>query len=117
MRFGELKVWTEEAESGPVICAEGEVDLGTVDALRRAASEAVKAKPEVITFDLRRVTYLDSTGLGVLVAARRQLGNRTGSVVVITAQPAVLQSLMLTGLDRVLQVVPEPKLIASQPSN
>ena len=117
MRFGELNVWTEEAASGPIIRAEGEVDLGSVDALRRAASDAVKRKPERITFDLRRVTYIDSTGLGVLVATRRRLGNRSGSVVVITEQPAVLQSLMLTGLDRVIQVVPEPQYVASQPHN
>lgn len=117
MRFGELKVWMEEGDSGPVICAEGEVDLGTADALRHATSEAVKSKPEVITFDLRRVTYMDSTGLGVLVAARRHLGNRAGSVVVITEQVAVLQSLMLTGLDRVIQVVPHPQLIPTQSPN
>ena len=116
MRFGELKVWTEGNEAAPVICAEGEVDLGSVDALRRAAAEAVKSKPEVLTFDLRRVTYMDSMGLGVLVASRRQLGNRSGSVVVVTQQPAVLHSLMLTGLDRVLQVIPEPQSLASQPS-
>ena len=117
MRQGELKVWTEEWDGAPVIGAEGEIDLSTVDALRKAASEIVRRKPEAVTFDFRRVTYIDSTGLGVLVATRRHLGNRTGSVTVVTEQPAVLHSLQLTGLDRIMRVIGEPLAARTGPGS
>ncbi|MFN3653234.1 MAG: STAS domain-containing protein [Armatimonadota bacterium] len=107
MRYGELRISTDEAGGVPVIRAEGEVDLGTVDQLRSAASEVVRGKPKRVVFDLGKVTYIDSTGLGILVATRKQLGGGPDSVVIVTEQPAVLQSLSLTGLDRIFSVVPE----------
>lgn len=108
MRYGELKVWTEEWDGIPVVGAEGEVDLGTVAALRTTTSEVVRRKPDSMVFDLRKVTYIDSSGLGILLAARKQLGKGADSVIVISDQPAVLQSLKITGLDRVLRVQSEP---------
>ena len=104
MRYGELKVWTEHWGETPVIGAEGEVDLGTVDALRSVTSEVVRAQPKSVIFDLRKVTFMDSSGLGILVATRKRLSNQPGSVIIVTDQPAVLQSLMITGLDRVFTV-------------
>jgi anti-sigma B factor antagonist len=116
MRHGELKIQTEEWNGTPVIQAEGEVDLGSVDSLRAAASDVVRLKPEMVIFDFRKVTYIDSSGLGILVATRKQLGNSAASVVVVTDQPAVLESLRITGLDRVLRVLREPSPVHSQPA-
>lgn len=114
MRYGELKVWKEEWDGIPVVGAEGEVDLGTVDQLRTMASEVVRGKPESMIFDLRKVSYMDSSGLGILVAARKQLRNEPDSVIVVTDQPAVLQSLHITGLDRVLRVLKDPSSLKPQ---
>lgn len=108
MRYGELKVWTDEWDGVPVVGAEGEIDLGTVDSLRAAASEIVRGNPESIIFDLRKVTYIDSSGLGILLAARKQLGKSADSVVVVTEQASVIQSLKITGLDRVMRIQSEP---------
>lgn len=108
MRRGELIVWTDEWDGAPVIGAEGEIDLGTVDELRKATSEAIRGKPRTLIFDLRKVTFIDSSGLGILVAARRKLGAHSGEVRVVTSQPAVLQSLEITGLARIFSVEPAP---------
>lgn len=104
MRYGDLRVWTEIWGETPVIGAEGEVDLGTVDSLRSVTSEVVREKPRSVIFDLRKVTFMDSSGLGILVATRKRLNNEPGAVVIITDQPAVLQSLSITGLDRIFTV-------------
>ena len=117
MRHGELKIQTEEWNGTPVIQAEGEVDLGSVDSLRAAASEVVRRRPGAVIFDFRKVTYIDSSGLGILVATRKQLGNTPESVVVVTDQPAVLESLRITGLDRVLQVLRDPAPVHPQPAS
>jgi anti-anti-sigma factor len=106
MRQDDLKVWTDEREGLPVVGAEGEIDLSTVDAFRRSVSEVVRQKPPQVIFDLRKVVFIDSSGLGILVATRKQLGNVQSAVVVVTEQPAVLQSLQITGLDRIITVVP-----------
>src|SRR4028119_1272498 len=110
MRRGELRVWTEEWGDTPVVGAEGEVDLGTVDTLRATTSEVVRRKPKTVIFDLRKVNHIDSSGLGILVATRKRLNNHPASVVVVTDQPAVLHSLHVTGLDRVFEVMHEARV-------
>ena len=104
MRQSDLKVWMEEWDGTPVVGAEGEIDLGSVHELRKIASEAVRLGTPSVIFDLRKVTFIDSSGLGILVATRRQLGGLNAAVTVVTDQPAVLQSLEITGLDRVLTI-------------
>ncbi|MCC2671311.1 MAG: anti-anti-sigma factor [Armatimonadetes bacterium] len=116
MRQGDLKVWTEEWDGTPVVAAEGEIDLGTVHALRAAASEIVRLRPAAVIFDLRKVSFIDSSGLGILVATRKQLGGSSDAVTVVTDQPAVLQSLQITGLDRVLIIERSPVKHAAQAS-
>lgn len=113
MRHGDLRVWRERWGETPVVAAEGEVDLGTVDALRSLASEVVREQPQGIIFDLRKVTFIDSSGLGILVATRKRMAGAAGGVTVVTDQPAVLQSLSITGLDRVLNVLREPDAVLS----
>ncbi len=113
MRHGELRVWNETWDGTPVIAAEGEVDLSSVDLLRSAASQAVRDQPDTLVFDFRKVTFIDSSGLGILVATRKQLKNNPDSVVVVTDQQAVLQSLQLTGLDRVVRVLREPSAVTT----
>jgi len=114
MRQGELKVWTDEWDGTPVIGAEGEIDLGSVELLRKAASEVVRQKPQSVVFDLRKVSFIDSSGLGVLVATRKQLGHDPTTVMIVTTQPAVLQSLEITGLLRVFTVLAHP---TKEPAN
>jgi anti-anti-sigma factor len=113
MRHDELKIWTDNWDGNPVVGAEGEVDLSSVDQLRTAASLAVREKPTTLIFDFRKVTFIDSSGLGILVATRKQLQNNPDAVVVVTNQPAVLQSLQLTGLDRVVRVINEPAAVTT----
>jgi len=113
MRRGELKVWIEAWDQTPVIRAEGEVDLGTVDAFRQAVSEVVCQQPASVIFDLRQVTFMDSSGLGILMSTRKRVGADRSSVLVVTRQPTLLSSLSITGLDRYLLVAPEPPVAAS----
>jgi len=113
MHRGDLRVWTEDWDGVPVIGAEGEIDLGTIDQIRSATSELVRSKPARLIFDLRQVSYIDSSGLGILVGARKHLGHEPELVTVITDHPAVLQALSLTGLDRVLRVLREPATAAA----
>lgn len=100
-----------------MVAAEGEVDLGNVDQFRTAAIEAVRPNPARLIFDLRGVTYMDSSGLGVLIAARRLLGKSPDCVLVVTSQPALLRSLQITGLDQVLNVAKDmPATLVAAPN-
>jgi anti-sigma B factor antagonist len=113
MGFAELNVEWSSAGAVAQITASGEADLGAIPSLRAAAAQAVATNPSELVFDLRQVTYVDCGALGVLLAAWRTLRPNGGRVTVLTAHPAVLQALRLTGVDRVLEVLSEPRPAAT----
>jgi len=51
-----------------------------------------------IIADLRGVGFLDSAGLGALVAARKELRGRAGSLMLVPGTGRVVQVLRITGL-------------------
>jgi anti-sigma B factor antagonist len=51
-----------------------------------------------IIADLRGVGFLDSAGLGALVAARKELRGRAGSLMLVAGPGRVAQVLRITGL-------------------
>ncbi len=55
-----------------MVAARGEVDVATAPALRAAVDEALDRGPADVVVDLPGVTFIDSTGLGVLIGARRR---------------------------------------------
>jgi anti-sigma B factor antagonist len=63
----------ESSPGGLVLRVEGEVDLVTAPALATALAGAT-AEPGDVTVDLREVSFMDSTGLRVLLEARERLG-------------------------------------------
>ena len=84
----------------------GELDLATVPEMRAVVAEVTERRPRALIFDFQEISYMDSSGLGILVSAKKRLGSYRGEVVVITAQPSVLKALSLSGLDQIMRVFP-----------
>jgi anti-sigma B factor antagonist len=82
-----------------VVTVVGEVDLHTAAEVRRAIDEARRrGVTNYLVVDLLGVTFLDSTGLGVLIHGQRQTET---PLKVISTRRQVNQTLRLTGLDQV----------------
>jgi anti-anti-sigma factor len=96
----------EVAESRPgvlVLSPVGEVDVASADVLRDAAREAVAATPRCLVVDLTGLTFCGSTGLVVLMDARRDAeaaGVRFGTA---DGPPIVRRVLAITQLGPVLR--------------
>lgn len=85
-----------------VVELRGELDLASEVALRHLLLDLVRDAPPGILVNLRHVSFIDSTGLGALVAgykAARAAGvpYRVGQVA-----PFVERQIRLTGLDELL---------------
>jgi anti-anti-sigma factor len=98
-----LRVEVSESRPGVVVLAPiGEVDVSTADLLRHAARVAVAATPRCLVIDLARLTFCGSTGLVVLMDARRDAeaaGVRFGTA---DGPPIVRRVLEITQLGPVL---------------
>lgn len=94
--------------SGPVslIRVEGEVDVATVPRLREATEQLAGARRTAIV-DLTDVTFIDSSGLAVLVATWKVV-TESGDceLLIVASRPTILQVFEITGLSEVLTVCP-----------
>jgi anti-sigma B factor antagonist len=79
----------------------GEIDVTQVPELR----DEILALPSdrSVHLDLSTVSYLDSSGLGMLVLLRQRLARRGAGVTLFDVQPHVRRVLEITGLDRAFQ--------------
>jgi stage II sporulation protein AA (anti-sigma F factor antagonist) len=87
------------AEGVYVLCPVGELDLAVTEVLSDAIA-AVEAPALVI--DLSGLTFIDSSGLKVLVAAKRRFDQEGGKLRVEGAEGSVRRVFELAGLADVL---------------
>ena len=85
-----------------VVHLQGELDMSTVDHLRQVLDGAMTNDVDTLVLDLTHLTFIDSTGIGVLVSASRRAQRHGRSFVVRHPGRAVLKTLRLTGVDRQL---------------
>jgi len=84
----------------------GEIDISRVPELR---DEILAVPPDrSVVLDLAAVSYLDSSGLGMLVLLRKRLARCGAAVTLVDVQPHVRRVLDITGLDRAFLFGPEP---------
>jgi anti-sigma B factor antagonist len=84
-----------------VIEVGGEIDVYTAPRLRESIVTAVDAGHTRLIIDVRKVDFLDSTGLGVLVGALKRVRADGGSLDIVCTQERILKIFEITGLDKV----------------
>ncbi|WP_238005557.1 STAS domain-containing protein [Dactylosporangium sp. AC04546] len=57
---------------GMVIAVHGDLDFAAVDRFRACVERALQPPPGILYLDLQLVTFIDSSGVGALVALRQQ---------------------------------------------
>ena len=84
----------------------GDIDHHTASLMRSEIDRAVKTAPvSLLILDFSRVTFMDSSGIG-LVMGRYKLMNELGGEVAIADPPAYISKVMrLSGLDRLCRIV------------
>ena len=63
-----LRVERSDRDGVPYLELVGELDLSTAGPLKLRLELAEREEPETLVVDLRRVTFMDSIGLGILLA-------------------------------------------------
>lgn len=87
-----------EHDGARTLAVGGEIDLASIDGLRAEIRRAIEVDGvRLLTVDLDEATFLDSSGIGVLIFGRN-LAARTGAVLrVVNAHGMVRTVLQLTG--------------------
>jgi anti-sigma B factor antagonist len=106
--------------SGAVrIALRGELDLNHAYSFDEELRLVEVGRPPCIILDLRELTFMDSCGLGRLLAARRR-ARRAGRRLVLVRGTRTIQSLLsMTGLEEVFEIVgdvPPALRLAAEPA-
>lgn len=99
-----LSLSRTERDDVAIMTVSGEVDVYTAPQLRSALEERVAADQTRVVVDLSGVSFIDSTGLGVLVGRLKVLRKIGGSLRVVCTDERILRLFSITGLDRVLPI-------------
>jgi len=82
----------------------GEIDLATQGELRQRFTDLIVEGRVHLVVDLTEVDFIDSTGLGVLIGARRRVHVLRGSLSIVGAGEEVMRVFEITGLHRVFDI-------------
>jgi len=85
---------TLDDPSAPVIRLAGELDLASVEATKAGIAPYLVGSPAGVTFDLEKLTFMDSSGIALLV----QVSTDVGQVSLVHVTPIVHRVLEATGL-------------------
>ena len=92
-----------------MIAVRGAIDLFAAPELKGRLLEALDNGAREVVLDLCGASFVDSTGLGVLLAAHKRLAARAGRLIVVLSEPRVDRVFEIAGLDAIFEVVPTRK--------
>lgn len=101
-----LSIATEVCEGVSIISVKGELDIYTAPALKDTL-ETILAARDPFVLDLSMVSFIDSTGLGMLVGCLQDARTRSGDFPLVLDDPYLLKIFHITGFDGVFSIYPQ----------
>jgi anti-sigma B factor antagonist len=101
-----MKIVPSESRGVRVLACEGEMMLGRGDAqLMRACAEALEAGDRRIVLDLTHLAYIDSAGVGAVIASSKRAADRAAVMkIALAADGPVRKVFVITHLYRAFEI-------------
>jgi len=87
-----------------IVQVSGEVDLYNVSELKKALFSITDGRHHSIIVDMKNVNYMDSSGIGALVAGQKKMRAHNGRFALMNIHEDVLNILKLATLDRFFKI-------------
>jgi len=87
----------------------GEIDVFASPEVKAALVGLIKDGHNLLVIDFAKVAYIDSTGLGALVAALKGARENGGSIAVVCTNPQIRRIFDITGLVKVFGMFDDVK--------
>jgi anti-sigma B factor antagonist len=92
------RITSTNVQGCALVTVVGELDIHTAPGLGQAISEFVQEGVYDLVIDLTNLEFLDSTGLGVLVAGLKKVNSHEGSLELVCHEDRLLKVFQITGL-------------------
>ena len=101
-------VQTKSEPYGVLASLSGEIDLSTVEGVESELRAAMDSGNGGVAVDLREVSFLDSSGLRLLLRLHKELGDEGRRLIVVQGPRRVARVFELTGAEDQLEIVTDP---------
>ena len=106
-RKSDMEIQEKAGERTLSLMFSGEiVHHGARDALRRIERAIDAALPKTLTLDLAGVTFMDSSGIALILRSQQRMRLLEGAVVVRNAPPQARRVLEAAGIQRLVTIQP-----------
>ncbi len=98
----------EQAGKWRQISLQGDVDMATTRHVETAVTSELDNGSDWLLVDMRRVTFVDSTGVTALFRAHEEAEGRGGALRVVVGEGPVRRVLSVSGIDQLVRVFDDP---------
>ncbi|HEY3843660.1 MAG TPA: STAS domain-containing protein [Acidimicrobiales bacterium] len=92
------------ADGVAVVTVVGEMDVSNSSWLHECLNDVIDAGIDEVVLDIEGLTYMDSTGLSVVVGANRRMRAAGGAIEIVAPTPNVARLFAVSGLTPVLTI-------------
>jgi anti-sigma B factor antagonist len=102
---GDLSLRFSRVNDAVVVVVSGDLDAGTAALLRDRVRDVIEGQGNLsVILDVSDMTFIDSSGLSVLLEIHRWAHDRGGALVVHSPRPATARVFDIVGLNRIVKV-------------
>jgi anti-sigma B factor antagonist len=101
-----LEIEVQNSEERTLVTLSGELDASTAAGLYDTLAELEIVDAHNVVLDLAKVTFMDSTGLAVIVTEHKRLAHSDGRLTIFSPPSSVRRLFEITGLTTLLDIVP-----------
>jgi anti-sigma B factor antagonist len=111
-----LSLETREHEGAVRIAVSGELDLSSALTFDEEVRRAEERLPETLVLDLRKLRFMDSTGLRLIMSAHSRAKTRGRRLAIVLGSDPVKRLFRLAGVNRRLEIVEHPSAVLGPPA-
>jgi anti-sigma B factor antagonist len=111
-----LSLETREEGDAVRIAVAGELDLSSALTFDEEMRRAEERLPETLVLDLRKLRFMDSTGLRLIVSAHARAKTRGRRLAIVLGSEPVKRLFRLAGVNRRLEIVEHPSAVLGPPA-
>ena len=100
-----MEISVQNKANYTLIQLEGSLDIYTSLDLKAALEEHIKDDSPDVVIDMEKLTYIDSSGIGILIKALNYVQSMNGKLCVANLKPAIEKVFKVSGLTSYFEIL------------
>lgn len=101
-----MKIKIKSENGTAIVVLSGEIDHHTAKNLRSELDKfVITMQPEILAIDFSNITFMDSSGIGLIIGRYKLLKECGGQLEIHSPQPYIRRVLKLSGIERIVKII------------